>query len=194
MSDALAVIELNSVAKGLRVLDVMVKQAPVEILEANLIEPGKFLILYAGGVAEVEEAQQAGIETAESSLIDKMLLPFAEPNLLLALRGREIRVSADQYDCIGVVETKLITGALIGADRALKDADVELTGIRIHGGLGGRAFYVVHGAQHDVAFALEVGKNNAEEHGGVYRVELIPRPHEEMVCWLLRPYPFQPKR
>ena len=194
MSDALAVIELCSVANGFRVLDMMVKRSPIDILEANLIEPGKFLILYAGGVAEVEEAQEAALDAAAANLIGKMMLPFAHPNLLLGLRGREVRIAADEYDCIGVVETTLIIGALVGADRSLKDADVDLTGIRIHGGLGGRAFYVVHGAQHDVEVALEAGKAHAELNGGVYRTEIIPRPHEDMVGWLLRPYPFQTKR
>lgn len=194
MPDALAVVELNSVANGLRVLDAMVKRAPIEILEANLIEPGKFLILYAGGVAEVEEAQDAAIEQTKDTLIGKMFLPFAHPKLLAGLRGREVRVTADEYDCIGVIESNLIIGALYGCDRSIKDADVDLTGIRIHGGLGGRAYYVVHGAQHDVEAAIESGKNQAQTHGGVHRVEIIPRPHQDMVSWLLRPYPFQLKQ
>ena len=55
MADALAHLELDGVATGLRALDTLVKRAPVDVLEANLVEPGKYLILLAGGVAEVEE-------------------------------------------------------------------------------------------------------------------------------------------
>jgi microcompartment protein CcmL/EutN len=193
MSDALALLELNSVAVGLRSLDALVKRARVDILEANLVEPGKFLILFVGGVAEVQEAQLAALEVASDDVIANLLLPLAHPLLLTGLRGREIRVQADDYDCIGVIETKLVVGALHACDRSLKDADVDLTGIRIHGGLGGRAYYVVHGAQHDVEIALEVGKKASELHGGLHRLEIIPRPHYDMVSWLLRPYPFQLK-
>ena len=50
---ALSLIEFASLARGLRALDALVKKAPVEILEANLVEPGKFLVLFAWGVAEV---------------------------------------------------------------------------------------------------------------------------------------------
>jgi len=55
-SDAIALLELQGVAAGYASLDIMVKHSPIQIIEANLIEPGKFLILYTGGVAEVEEA------------------------------------------------------------------------------------------------------------------------------------------
>ena len=193
MSDALVLLELNSVAVGLRSLDALVKRARVDILEANLVEPGKFLILFVGGVAEVGEARQAAIEVADKDVIDELMLTFAHPLLLTGLRGREVRIMADEYDCIGVVETKSVAGTLHACDRSLKNAEVDLTGVRIHGGLGGRAYYVVHGAQHDVETALEVGEEAAENHGGLHKLEIIPRPHYDMVKWLLRPYPFQLK-
>ena len=55
VEDALALLELDAVASGLRALDALVKQAPVRVLEANLVEPGRFLILLCGPVAEVDE-------------------------------------------------------------------------------------------------------------------------------------------
>ena len=59
---ALALLEIDSVARGLAALDALVKKAEVEILEVNLVEPGRLLVLFAGGVAEVEEAGGAGRE------------------------------------------------------------------------------------------------------------------------------------
>ena len=63
MADALALLELDSVASGLAAVDTLVKRAPVEVLEANLVEPGRFLVLLAGGVAEVEESVSAVVES-----------------------------------------------------------------------------------------------------------------------------------
>ena len=36
MGEALSVLELQSLARGLRCLDALIKKAPVEILEANI--------------------------------------------------------------------------------------------------------------------------------------------------------------
>lgn len=191
MADALALIELDSVARGLRALDLLVKKAPVEVLEGNLVEPGKFLILFVGGVAEVEESHREVLEYGQGAVLDQLLLPFAHPGLLAGLRGAEERRSAAEYDCLGVVEGRAVASTLHAADRSLKDAEVGLAGLRVAGGLGGRAYYVVFGAQHDVEAALEAGGAVLDAAGTLHHCECIPRPHEDMVGWLLRPAPFR---
>lgn len=189
--DALALLEVDSVATGLRTLDALVKRAPVHVLEANLVEPGRFLMLFDGGVAEVGEAFEAGLEQAAEGLVGKMMLPFAHAGLLAGLRGQEVRVAADDYDTLGVIEGTGVSAVLEACDRALKEALVALTGIRVAGGLGGRAFFVVHGEQHDVEAAIEAGHRVLTEHDRLHRVECIARPHPDMVTWLLRPAPFR---
>ena len=115
-------------------------------------------------------------------------------DLLAGLYGQEHHLSADDYDCLGIVETSLVSGALFACDRALKESAVQLAGIRVSGGLAGRAYYVLYGAQHDVEAGLSVSENVAIDYGGVYRTQLISRPHEEMVRWVLRPQPFNIKQ
>ena len=80
--EALALVELESVARGLRAVDALVKRAPVTLHEANLVEPGKFLILFSGGVGEVEESFAAACEVADDRLVEKMLLPVVHPGLV----------------------------------------------------------------------------------------------------------------
>ena len=138
-NEALSLIEFASLARGLSALDALVKKAPVEILEANLVEPGKFLVLFAGGVAEVEESHAEALSVGDDEVLGAMLLPFAHPSLLAGLRGAVVRLSADELDSLGVIEGEAIAGTLHAADRALKNADVTLAGLRITGGLGGRA-------------------------------------------------------
>lgn len=190
MGDALALVEIDSVARGLSALDALVKKAPVEVLEANLIEPGRFLILFAGGVAEVDESLREAVATAESAVVDQLFLPMAHPAIVAGLRGRMVLKGADDLDTLGVVEGRCVAGTLEAADRSLKDADVTLAGVRVSGGLGGRAYYVVFGAQHDVEAALDAGESVLNARGSLHRVERIARPHAEMVRWLLRSPPF----
>jgi microcompartment protein CcmL/EutN len=189
--DALALVEVDSVARGLRAVDALVKRAPVRLLEANLIEPGRFLVLFAGGVAEVGESFEAACEIAGDALMDQLFLPFAHPLLLAGLRGRQVRQSADELDTLGVVEGRRIATTLAACDQSLKDAAVDLTGLRVAGGLGGRAYFIVHGPQHDVEAALTVARRVLDGAGQLHSVECIPRPHDEMVAWLLRPAPFR---
>ena len=193
MGDALALFEMSGIAAGYFVLDKMVKHSPVQVLEANLVEPGKFLILFTGGVAEVEEAHRAVYQERPNEVLQDLLLPFAHPSVLLAVSGKELHRTSDEYDCLGVVETNQIAAALLGADRSVKDAGVSLAGLRVTGGLGGRAFYVICGAQHDVETALIVSADVVNEKGGVFRKEIITRPHQDMVEWVLRPFPFHLK-
>ena len=85
----------------------------------------------------------------------------------------------------------VVAGTLEAADRSLKDAQVQLAGVRVAIGLGGRAYYVVSGEHNDVEAALDAGQAILEARGTLHRVECITRPHDEMVPWLLRKPPFQ---
>ena len=45
---AIALIELGSIAAGTFATDKMVKRAPVELMHAGTVQPGKYLILVGG--------------------------------------------------------------------------------------------------------------------------------------------------
>ena len=187
--EALALVEVDGVARGLRCVDALVKRAPVAVHEANLVEPGKFLILFSGGVAEVEESYAAVLEIGGDRILDRMLLPVVHPLLVRGLAGA---LDLDAPDTVGVVEGKVVAGVLEACDRSLKDAAVLLAGVRTQGGLGGRAYYADHGLQHDVEAALEAGRQVLERRGTLYGIERIAHPHPEFLAWLLRPPPFTP--
>ncbi len=185
--DALALLELSSVARGYRTLDALLKESPVTIVEANLIEPGRFLILYGGGVAEVDAAQRVGREVAGDSLVDEILLPGADPRLWPAIAGV---FDTGEFDTIGVVEGSSVAAVLEACDRAIKNASVALTGLRIERALGGKAFFVVDGEQFDVEAAVEVAAGVLTGRGRLVRSEIIARPHPDFLVHVLRPAPF----
>jgi microcompartment protein CcmL/EutN len=70
---AIALVELESIARGYVVADAMVKKAPVHLRMTEAITPGKFLVLVDGEVADVECAFGEGVAVAGSGLIDKLL-------------------------------------------------------------------------------------------------------------------------
>ena len=45
---ALALLELDSIAAGIEAGDAMAKRAPIEILRAGTVHPGKYLVLVGG--------------------------------------------------------------------------------------------------------------------------------------------------
>jgi microcompartment protein CcmL/EutN len=186
--EALALVELDSVASGLRALDALVKKAPVTVLEANLVEPGKFLVLVAGPVGELAEAFEAATAEVPEAVGARMFLARVDARVVDGLRGRDDRDAAPE--AIGLVEGRAVAPLIEACDRSLKDATVRLAGIRVAGGLGGRAYYVVSGRQHDVEAALDAGRTVLEAHGALHRVERIANPHGEMMGFLLRPTPF----
>ena len=84
---ALALLELDSIAAGIGAGDAMAKRAPIDVLRAGTVHPGKYLILVCGAVADVEEALEAGREVGASAVLDVVFLPNAHPELVAAIRG-----------------------------------------------------------------------------------------------------------
>ncbi len=185
--DALALLELCSVARGYRALDALVKEAPVRVIEANLVEPGRFLILTGGGVAEIEAAHRVGLQVAGEDVVDALLIPFVHGSVWDGLAGLG---PVGDVDTIGIVEGSSIAGVLDACDRAMKEADVQLAGLRVATALGGKGFFVVHGTQDAVEAAIATGAGVLGARDRRVREELVARPHPDFLAWLLRPAPF----
>lgn len=185
--DALALIELGSIARGFRVLDAMVKESPVTIVEANLVEPGKYLILFGGGVAETEMAYARGREVGADAVLDAIFLPGVHARVWACLRGVQ---GIDDADTIGIVEASSVCATIEAGDQSIKGADVQMCGMRISPGLGGKGYYVVNGAQSDVEAAVAAGVEVLRARDRLVRAETIPRAHAEFLDHLLRRAPF----
>lgn len=172
---ALALLELDSVARGVVVLDAMVKKAEVEVREARSVSPGRYLVRVHGGVGEVDEALQAGLAAAGDALLDHVFLPNPHEVLepLLAGEKRE----AD-FDAVGLVECFTTASALKAVDAAAKAAEIEVTRLEVANQLGGKAWFLLTGDQHMVEAALDAAAHAVT--GGMLRtVEMIARPHAD---------------
>ncbi len=177
MRPAIVLLELDSIALGIKTGDAMVKRAPLLTLHAGSVQPGKYLILAGGEVGDVEEALRAGQETGGGSLADLVFLPDVHPKVVEALTGKR-RVAVD--DALGIVETKTVAATIGAADAGLKGASVELLEIHLADGLGGKAYTLFSGAVSDVEAAVEAAVESLHSPDQLVAQVVIPRLHAEM--------------
>lgn len=168
---AIGLVEVASIARGMVVLDGMVKRAPADVVDNWTASPGKYLILLAGEVAEVDESMQAGVAAAAEHLLDSVFLPQPDAAVMPAILGETDQAAAHSL-CI--VETAMAASAIRSADAAVKATGVSLLELRLATGLGGKAYYVLGGALHLIEAAAEAGAQAAG--GQLINVELIANP------------------
>jgi microcompartment protein CcmL/EutN len=175
---ALALIELGSIARGHRVADAMLKRAPVRLLRAEPVSPGKFLVLVSGDVASVEEALRAGLEVAGDRLLDRLLLHQAHRELWPALEGAA-RTGAG-VESLGIVETTTVAATILGADAAAKAAAIRITEMRLGRGIGGKGFFTVTGPLAEVEAAVDAAVALIDA-ASLQATEIIAAPHADLV-------------
>jgi microcompartment protein CcmL/EutN len=175
LSPALALLEFHSIAAGIEAGDAMVKRAPVELIRAGTIQPGYYLVLVTGAVADVNEAVAAGLLTGGDALRDRLLLPNVHPGVVAALRGER---ASEDAEALGVVETQTVAAAIAAADAGLKGAEVRLNQLRLGDGLGGKGLALFGGLVSDVEAAVAIGGDAAG--GQVVRRVVVAQLHGEM--------------
>ncbi len=180
---SVAVVELSSIARGFRMCDEMAKKADIRVLESVTICPGKYLVVIAGEVEQVEQSFEKGVEIGGPAVVDQLFLPSAHAQLIPAI---EAISQVAEVDSVGVVETFAAASGVLAADAACKRAEVALLELRLARGIGGKAFFTLTGDQADVEAAVEAAEEVlGHETGMLLRSEVIPRPSEQLVRWLL---------
>jgi microcompartment protein CcmL/EutN len=177
MEPALALIEFNSIAVGIQAGDAMVKKAPIAAIKAGTVQPGKYLVLITGGVAEVGESLQAGVEWGGDTVIDTVFLPQVHPAVVQAIGGERVE---GEGAALGVVETCDVAATIQAADAGVKGAEVTLREIRLADGLGGKAFCLFQGEVQDVEAAVEIGVDSLPDPKVLVSQVVIPQLHPEM--------------
>lgn len=176
MQPAIALLEFDSIAVGIEAGDAMAKRAPIDVLHAGTVHPGKYLVLVGGAVGDVEEALAAGRETGAGSLLDTVFLPNIHPDVVDAIGGRRRPATGE---ALGVIETRTVAAIIDAADAGVKGARVRLLELRLADGLGGKGYLLFDGPVSEVEAAVEIGVARiAAPAGMVHRV--IPQLHVEM--------------
>ncbi len=177
MREAIALIETISVAVGVRIADEMAKAAPVEILDATAICPGKYMVLVAGDVSAVESALNRGVEIGGNVVVDSLFIPHVHPDVFPAILGA---TKPTEPNALSVIETFTAAASILAADAAAKAAHIRLIEIRLAKGLGGKAFFSMMGDVHQVEAATEAALALLKESGNLVRSVVIPHPHADL--------------
>jgi microcompartment protein CcmL/EutN len=151
---ALGLLEFDSIAVGIAAGDAMAKRAPVDVIRAGTVHPGRYLVLVGGAVADVDEALQAGRATGRESLVDAVFLPNVHPDVAAAVGGR---LGTATGEALGIIETPTVASIIGAADAGMKGARVRLVELRLADGLGGKGYLLFDGLVSDVEAAVQIG-------------------------------------
>ncbi len=170
-------LELSTIAKGIQVVDALLKKATIVIQFAYPVSSGKYLVGFVGEVEEVKSASFQGREVAGSSLLDFFIIPNLHAEILPAL-AQEIQTT--KIEALGILETVTCAATVIAADAALKTSKVKLLKIQLAKGIGGKAYFVIEGEVADVESAIAAGIRSIRSQGIVDRV-IIPQARAELL-------------
>ncbi|MCL2377696.1 MAG: BMC domain-containing protein [Defluviitaleaceae bacterium] len=176
---ALAMVEFSTVSSGIKALDIITKAAEVDILAAQTICPGKYMILFCGGLGAVNASLAATRHVP--GLIDEFLLGRPHSSIFAAINGSK---TIPGKAALGLIETLSGAAAIKAADTAAKSAWVNLIEIRIAHGMCGKSTVMFTGETAAVSAALEAAKKEAAENGMLLDTVLIPNPDEKMLAAL----------
>jgi len=178
MHNAIGGVELNSLAKGFEVTDIMLKTSQVELILSRTICPGKYIVLVAGDVAAVTASVEAGATRAAHALVDSFAIPNIHPDVFPAISGS---VVVDSLEALGIIEAFSVSALIEAADAAVKAAPVRLLEVRLAMALGGKAFVSFTGSVAAAETAAKVGAAAAGRKGLLVDKVVIPQPRKELL-------------
>lgn len=176
---ALGLIEFKSVAKGIFATDAIAKKAPIKILSTNPVCPGKYLVIFCGEVADVDEALKAGLSAGGDMVINELFLPHLHQDVIPAIAGA---TNIEKFDALGIIETFSVASCVAAADIAAKNSPIKLIEIRLANGLGGKAFFVMTGELADIESSVAAAKEYVAAEGLLAGCEIIAAPHPDLIA------------
>jgi microcompartment protein CcmL/EutN len=169
---AVALIEFDSIAVGITASDAMVKKAPLAMLKAGTIHPGKYLVMVGGEVAAVEESYREGLSIGREAIVDDVILPDIHRQTLDGIEGKK---AANNHEALGVIETSTVASNINAADAAVKGANVVILEIRLADGLGGHSFTLFGGKVADVEAAIQIGTERIRNKDIKVHTTIVPQ-------------------
>jgi microcompartment protein CcmL/EutN len=177
--NAIGLLEVSSIARGYEILDVVLKAANVDLMTARSICSGKFMVVVAGQVSEVQAAIAQGSECARGVLIEELVIPNIHPDVFLAIGG-SINLEPEDMGALGVLETFSVASIVEAADAAAKTSDGKLFRVHLAMAVGGKGFLMINGDLSSVRASIDVATAAAAKRGMVVAKVVIASPRKEM--------------
>lgn len=177
MSQAIGMTEYQTVSSGVKAADIMVKTADVDVIEAQVVCPGKYIVLITGELSAVRAAVDATKATFAEKQIDEFVLGNPDESVIPAIYGvNEIT----NKSALGVLETYSCAAMMVAADTAAKTAEVELIELRLARGMCGKSYMLITGEVAAVTAAIEKAERSAGDKGMFLDSSIIASPDEKV--------------
>lgn len=177
MSKAIGMAEYQTVSAGIRAADLMVKTADVEIIEAQVVCPGKYIVLISGELSAVRASIDAAKTIYENKLIDSFVLGNPDDSIFPAIYGAN---AIENKNALGVLETFSAASIIVAADMAAKTADVQLIELRIAKGMCGKSYMLLTGEVAAVQASIERAQQEVGNGGMFLDSSVIANPDSKM--------------
>jgi len=177
MKKAIGMVEYKTVSSGMLAADRMVKTAEVELLQADTVCPGKFLVLISGDLSAVKASVESASVLDSEQLIDSFVLGNPHESIFSALYGA---TEIGEPNALGVLETFSAAAAIVAADTAAKTALVDLIELRLARGMCGKSYLLITGEIAAVQAAIDKAKLGAGESGMFLDSSVIPHPDKKL--------------
>ncbi len=177
MGKALAMAEFTTVSTGIRAADMMIKTAEVKVIEAEVVCPGKYIILIEGALSAVRASVDA-VQTAFSDkLIDSFVLGNPHESIFPAIYGSS---EIEDKRALGVLETYSAASIILAADIAAKTSIVSLIELRIARGMCGKSYMLLTGEVAAVEAAIEKAKAEVKDGAMFLDSSVIANPDDKL--------------
>ena len=178
MAKAIGMIEFKTVSAGVTAADTMVKTAAVELIEAQVVCPGKYIALITGDLSAVRSAVDAAQARNEEQFIDSFVLGNPHESIFPAIYGT---TQVENVSALGIIETYDASSIIVAADEAAKTAIVDLIELRIAKGMCGKSYLYLTGEEAAVEAAIERAKSVVGPKGMYLDSSVIAHP-DEQIC------------
>ena len=171
-------IEFKTVSAGVTAADSMVKTAAVELIEAQVVCPGKYIALISGELSAVRSAVDAAKERHEEQFISSFVLGNPHESIFPAIYGT---TQVQNISALGILETFDAASIIVAADEAAKTAIVDLIEIRVAKGMCGKSYLYLTGEVASVEAAISRAKAVVGDRGMYLDSSVIAHP-DEQIC------------
>ena len=161
MARAIGMVECTTVSTGFKAADEMAKAADVEILQAEVTCPGKFVILVAGELSAVRASVDVAAGKYSDKVMDTFVLGNPHESIFPAIYGT---AQPEKIEALGILETYDVA-ALIG--------------------MCGKIYMTLTGSVSAVQAAIDHAKTEAGDRGMFLDSSVIPRPSDKLMKYIM---------
>lgn len=181
MSKAIGMVEITTVSSGYVAADEMAKAADVDILQAEVTCPGKFVVLVTGELSAVRASVDRAQAKCKEKVIDTFVLGNPHEDIFSAIYGT---AQPKEINALGIIDTYDVAAIIVAADAAAKTSLVELIELRLAKGMCGKSFLTLTGSVSAVQAAIDRAKSEAGDRGMYLDSSVIARPSEKLIKYI----------